>query len=187
MSPLKLKIGDLALEKGFVRKDVALFAWDGIRDCSDHNCPVVNMCNYLKRGKCAVQVKYLETLYNSILGTYKYLDEAMLFKIGMQIVPLYVQLMKMQMEELALESPMIVTEKGALVVHPIYREIRSTLACINGLWKDLDLTFAFHGKPNPGSGSGSSVISGSGDNEKGDPNYYKTITDNNVSMKGIIR
>ena len=186
MSPLKLKIGELALEKGFVRKDVVMFAWDGIRDCSVEQCPVVAMCGYLKRGKCAVQVKYLDTLYNSILGTYKYLDEAMLFKIGMQIVPLYVQLMKMQIVELSLESPMMVTEKGGLVVHPIYREIRSTLVAINGLWKDLDLTFAFSGKPNP-TVSGGSSSDLPGDNEKGDPGYYKTITSNPVSMKGIIR
>jgi len=180
---MNLKIGDMSLEKGQVRKDMTMFAWDGIRDCSSELCPVNDMCGYLKRGKCAVQVKYLETLYNSILTTYKYLDEAMLFKIGMQIIPLYVQLMKMQIIELSLASPMVFTEKG-MSVHPIYKEIRATLSTIHIMWKDLDLSFSFSGKPEVTPGSAAAPSS---DFEKGDPTYYKRMTSGSGSRKGVIR
>jgi hypothetical protein len=129
-------------------------------------------------------MKYLDTLYNAILATYRHIDEMCLFKIGMQIVPLYVQLVKLQMLELSLDSPMLVTEKGSVAMHPVYGEIRSTLTTIYGAWKDLNLSFNFAGKISPDRGRSAVVV---GDMEKGDPNYYKTITDNNKSRKGVIR
>ena len=177
-----LKIGELTLNKGTVRKDVQMYAWDAIRECTEMRCPVFNMCTYIKRGKCAVQVKYLEALYQSILSNYKYLDEMMLFKIGMQIVPLYIQLVKMQIIEMSLESPMTFTEKG-FVMHPVYKEIRATLTTIHSMWKDLDLCFDFAKKPDP---SGSSVVD-TGDAERGDPQYYKSISESQISRKGVIR
>jgi hypothetical protein len=180
-----LKIGDLTLEKGIVRKDVSMFAWDGVQMCDPDICAVVDRCGYIKRGKCAVQMKYLEALYNAILGTYKYMDDVMLFKIGMQIIPLYVQLVKMQMLELSLTSPIYTTDKGAVLPHPVYKEIRETLKTIYTMWKDLDLSFTFNAKPEFKRPSSSET--GSGDDVNGDPNYYKRMTSDNGSMKGVIR
>jgi hypothetical protein len=186
-----LKIGSLTLEKGFVREGVKMFAWDGIPNCTggifevnpdDPNppviCPVNHLCSYIKRGKCAVQVKYLESLYSSILGTYHYLDEAMLFKIGMQIIPLYIQLVKLQIVELSLGSPTYVTDKGTVIVHPIYKEIRETMKTIHIMWKDLDLSFSFTKKPG---------LEGDSDDGHGDPSFYKKLIEDNVSQKGVIR
>lgn len=179
-----LNIGDLQLEKGLVRKNVTMFAWDGIRDCNNNDCPVTDMCHYIKKGKCAVQVKYLESLYKAILGTYAYLDDVMLFKIGMQVIPLYVQLVRLQLVELSLVSPVYTTFKGIEVAHPIYKEIRETLKTIHVMWKDLDLSFQFNNKPNmqPKEGEEKKV-----DYDKGDPQYYKTISKEGPSRKGIVR
>ena len=177
-----LKIGALHLDKGLVRKDVSMFAWDGVQTCDPTTCIVVDQCSYIKRGKCAVQMKYLEALYNAILGTYKYMDDVMLFKIGMQIIPLYVQLVKMQMLELSLTSPIYTSEKGNILPHPVYKEIRETLKTIYTMWKDLDLSFTFNAKP--GLGPKSSEF---GDDVNGDPNYYKKMTSDSGSMKGIVR
>ena len=187
-----LKIGEMQLEKGLIRREITMFAWDGIRDCnSEEGCPVVDMCKYLHKGKCAVQVKYLESLYKAVLGTYSYLDEAMLFKVGMQIVPLYVQLVRLQIVELSLRTPMSFTDKGTPFVHPIYKEIRETLKTIAIMWKDLDLTFNFgeavvlSGKkknPNIEAEEVKAV-----DYERGDPNFYKRISQEGPSQKGIIR
>ncbi len=194
-----LNIGNLKLDKGLVRKDVKMFAWDSIRECngdasaegfdSDTICPAHNLCSYVKRGKCAVQVKYLESLYSSILSSYSYLDEAMLWKIGMQIVPLYLQLVKLQIIELSLGSPVYNSEKGTVLVHPVYREIRETLKVIHLMWKDLDLAFNFKEKPK--------FIDNEGEEEEsakkklydqGDPQFYKKlISSDNGSQKGIIR
>lgn len=196
-----LSIGSLKLDKGLVRKDVRMFAWDGIPECSgglfdvnaegfnpDTVCPANNMCSYVKRGKCAVAVKYLESLYSSILGSYSYLDEAMLWKVGMQIIPLYVQLVKLQIVEIALISPIYTSDKGTILMHPIYKEIRETMKTIHIMWKDLDLAFNFKKKPelNP---------DGEGDEaakkklyEQGDPQFYKKlISTDGSSQKGVIR
>jgi hypothetical protein len=187
-----LKIGSLTLEKGLIRRDVKMFAWDGIQDCTggvfevDLNnpnppvvCPVNHLCTYIKRGKCAVQVKYLESLYSSVLGTYSYLDEAMLFKIGMQIIPLYVQLVKLQIVELSLHSPVYTSEKGAILVHPIYKEIRETMKTIHVMWKDLDLAFNFNKKPK--------LEDEEKEFERSDPAFYKKLIGDNTSQKGVIR
>ena len=181
-----LKIGELDLNKGFVRNGVTLFAWDGVQECSPETCPVTEMCRYIKRGKCAVQMNYLKALYGAILGTYRYLDDVMLFKIGMQVIPLYVMLVKMQMVELSLDSPVYVTEKGAILPHPIFKEIRETLKAIHIMWKDLDLSFAFGQKPEFKKPPSEGAIE-TGDTERGDPTYYKKISTDIGSMKGVTR
>ena len=188
-----LNIGSLKLDKGLVRKDVKMFAWDGIRECNGgsdtegHNpndvCPANNLCSYVKRGKCAVQVKYLESLYSSILSSYSYLDEAMLWKIGMQIIPLYVQLVKMQIVELSLGSPAYTSDKGAVIMHPVYKEIRETMKTIHIMWKDLDLAFNFKERPKLGCAEEEKKSY-----EQGDPQFYKKlISSDNGSQKGVIR
>jgi hypothetical protein len=181
-------VGELALDKGQIaNRKMSLFALDTVQDCDHNRCPIEEKCSYQKFGKCSVQMKYLEALYGAILGTYgKYLDEAMLFKIGMQIVPLYVMLVKMQMVEMSLDGPTYETEKGAVLAHPIYKEIRETLKTIHTMWKDLDLSFSFGQKPDPGGGT-PTVPGDTGDVERGDPTYYERISKENVSRKGIVR
>jgi hypothetical protein len=183
----RLKIGDLNLDKGLVRNGVTMFAWDGVQECSPETCPAVDLCGYIHRGKCAVQMNYLRALYGAILGTYTRLDDVMLFKIGMQIIPLYVMLVRMQITELSLDSPIYTSEKGTILPHPIYKEIRETLKAIHIMWKDLDITFAFGQKPEL---KNAPVIDGSsdtGDPERGDKTYYKKILAETGSQKGVIR
>jgi len=60
------------------------------------------------------------------------------------------------------------------------------LKTIYAMWKDLDLSFTFGGKIDP-SGGRSLVEGAPVDNERGDPTYYKRISENNVSRKGIVR
>ena len=200
MDTSNLKIGSLTLDKGTIRKDVKMYAWDGIQECNGgivdtedemammNRCPVADICTYIKRGKCAVQVKYLESLYSSILGTYTYLDEPMLFKIGMQVIPLYLQLVKLQIVELSLRSPTYTSDKGTIMIHPIFKEIRETMKTIHIMWKDLDLSFTFGKKPGLRDGEDPRVIEANQkDYERGDPNFYKRLTEGNESQKGVIR
>lgn len=178
-------IGELQLNKGEVRKGVTLFAWDGVQDCNPERCPVLNKCTYQKEGKCQVQTQYLDNLYQAITTTYKYLDQVMLFKIGTQIIPLYAHLMKLKIVELSLTSPMTVTSKGGLVIHPVYKEIREVLKTIAVMWKDLDLTFETSLNPDP---TGSATpAQGKRDFEKGDPTYVKRMSERQISRKGVIR
>lgn len=178
-------IGGIDLNKGEIRPGITLYAWDSVQECR-RECPVADRCTYPKKGKCSVQVEYLKTLYSSILSTYKYLDEPMLFKIGMQIIPLYVTLVKMQILEMSLNDPMMITEKGGIAPHPVYKEIRETLKAIHMMWKDLDLSFSFGGKIDP-SAKEKEPVEGEGDVERGDPTYYEKISKMGPSQKGVIR
>jgi hypothetical protein len=188
MGTQDLRIGDLTLDKGFVREGVTLFAWDGVQECDPQICPVDHRCTYDKGGKCSVQMTYLKALYKAILGTYSYLDDAMLFKIGMQIIPLYVTLTKMQMLEMSLQSPMVASKNGVMA-HPVYKEIRETLKTIHTMWKDLDLSFSFGGKVDPNKGKPTPVegTTDTGDVERGDPEYYKKLQGSIISRKGVVR
>lgn len=183
------KIGNLELEKGLVRKGVAMYAWDGIKECTNLECPVVDQCKYVHHGKCAVQVEYIQTLYKTMFSTYSYLDETMLFKIGMEIVPLYVHLIRLQIVELSLHTPITLTEKGNQAIHPVYREIRETLKTIGAMWKSLDMTFAFGEKLKLSGKSDASIKDAKSkvDYERGDPDYYKKISAEGASRKGVIR
>lgn len=180
------KIGNLELDKGIVRKGVSLYAWDGIRECTNLECPVVDQCKYVHCGKCAVQVEYIQTLYNTILNTYSYLDETMLFKIGMEIVPLYVHLIRLQIIELSLNTPIVFSEKGNIGIHPVYREIRETMKAIGSMWKNLEISFEF-GEKLKLSGKKKSGNGNAPDFEKGDPEFYKRISSEGTSRKGVIR
>jgi hypothetical protein len=180
------KIGSLELSKGFVRKDIMMFAWDGIRECTRDECPVVDQCKYIHSGRCSVQVQYVESLYKAILSTYSYLDETMLFKIGMEVIPLYTHLVRLQIIELSLTTPMTESAKGTAMVHPVYKEIRETLKTIGAMWKGLDLAFMFGEKAKltrKGAPDDPKVI----DNERGDPDFYKKISAEGPSQKGKIR
>jgi hypothetical protein len=78
---------------------------------------------------------------------------------------------------------MYTTDKGTILPHPVYKEIRETMKTIHVMWKDLDLAFSFAGKANPVKKDGAEI-----DYEKGDPTYYKRmIADGSGSQKGIIR
>jgi hypothetical protein len=177
------KIGTFDLDKGNVRANVKMFAWDGIRECDPHECPMVDECAYPHKGKCAVQVQYMQALYTAILNTYSFLDEAMLFKIGIELIPLYVQLSRLQIIELSLASPVYQTKVGPSI-HPVYREIRDTLRAIQSMWKGLEMSFTFGEKLNlHHKGDGKKKV----DLENGDPDFYKKISQEGASRKGVIR
>jgi hypothetical protein len=180
------KIGAFDLDKGLVRDNIKMFAWDGIKECNP-NCPMIDECTYLHKGKCAVQIQYVQTLYNSILTTYSYLDEAMLFKIGMELIPLYVHLVKLQIVELSLDTPMESTEKGMPFVHPIYKEIRETLKTIQMIWKGMDMSFTFGEQVRLKRGKKEEDPEKGIDYERGDPNFYKKISKEGPSQKGVVR
>jgi hypothetical protein len=171
------KIGEMDIQKGNVREGVTLFSWDIVQSCQS-NCPVYNRCQFEKGGKCLVQVDYLKAFYQTIFSTYQFLDEVMTFKLGVQIVPLYMQLCRLQLLEMSITSVMVPTPQGEKI-HPVYKEIRETLKTIHIMWKDLELAFTFNYKPNLGDDVNKS--------ETGDRSYYKQMSQEDTNKKGVIR
>jgi hypothetical protein len=163
-----INVGTTNLNKGELRPNVTLKAWDSVSVCTDKECPLHNKCNYLKRGKCGVQVDYLRTFSDTMLSMYKYLDEGSLFKIGMHLMPLYSYLCKLKIVEASLNGVINTTSKGIIQIHPIYKEIRETLKAIMMVGRDLDLYV--NGEVNA-----PDINLGKKD-QLGDPEHYKNIS-----------
>jgi hypothetical protein len=74
-------------------------------------------------------------------------------------------------------------------IHPVFKEIRSTLQCIHSMWKSLDMVFMFGEKvklakkPKKEDDGGGKII----DYERGDPNFYQKISTEGASREGVIR
>ena len=145
---IRRNIGSQSLRKGQVRDGIQIVAWDSIQDCVPDRCPIGHECEYASKshsangggGKCALQTEYVSSFIAIVLRTYKYLDEADMFKVGMHLVPLYSQLCRQKLVERSLGDIMQVDNRGNSRVHPIYREIRDTLRTISSLWKDMGVT-----------------------------------------------
>lgn len=133
-------MGNTQLDKGIINGK-PIIAWDAISNCKRNECQVYSKCSHLKHGKCGVQVSYVTKVTNVVLNRYgAYLDDIGLMKLGLHIIPLYSQLCKMKLLEMALTDVDLVDDRGRVIIHPVYKAIRETLVTINIMWRDLDIT-----------------------------------------------
>lgn len=172
------RLGQFDVEKGLIREGKTLFAWDGIKECHPE-CPVRMSCNYLKKGPCQAHRKYLSALLKSITNTYKYMDDTMLYRVGMHLIPLYSQLFQFKLKAMEVNSVTYTNDKGNVLIHPVFKEIRECLKCIHIMWRGLDL------KP---ISDGDLVPPGDEDIEPdGDSNYYQEKVNKPALRKTVIR
>jgi hypothetical protein len=169
------RIGNTSdLEKGSVDGKM-LFAWDSIQNCTGKKCIIVDRCEHLKKGKCALQLSYIMALSKSIFSKYRFMDEVSLFKVGMHLVPLYSQLCRLKMLELSIENLEVVDSKGRISIHPVHKQIRETIMVIIATWRDLDINYKV----------------GSGIDEeyypKGDLTHYDRMVGTSVQKEGLTR
>ncbi len=165
------------------QKNLSLTAWDSVPKCDPLHCPVANRCKHISEGKkCAVQGKYVEHFFTAVFNAFgERTDELTRFKIGVQIVPLYCNLMRMYITEMSLHDPFYITEKGTIVTHPVYREIRETLRVLAAMWRDLEMSWDFRSKPNL-----SDLDEFEGISNGGDPEYHRKMSQASSRM-GVIR
>jgi hypothetical protein len=166
------------LNKGMVRDNKQLIAWDCVQTCDTEICPIGNTCVYVKKigDKCSLQLTYLQALTDMVFSTYRYLNDDALFKIGMHIIPLYSQLCRQKIVEKSVVSLTYLDTKGNIKIHPIYKEIRETMKILTVMWKDLGI----YAVPNPDTPS----IGKSG---FGDSGHYEAISANADNKRNIIR
>lgn len=172
------------LAKGEFREGKQLVAWDCIQECRDR-CPIYHLgCAYKAVSKpCGLQTDYINNLTNTIAKTYRYLNDDMLFKVGMQLVPLYSQLCRQKIVEKSVLSLTYEDNKGVTRIHPIYKEIRETIKCITVVWREIGFTPIIPDPLNQAMGG----RQGAGASGFGDPNHYRTITQNADNKRDIIR
>ena len=169
--------GNLAVGRGKGKiSGNALWSWDALQGCTAEACPAADQCEFLKRDmsrygygpeKCKVMGAYLKSVTTTILGTYEaQLDQGQLFRIGMHIMPLYKNLVKMKIEELGVLRVVNRDANGKLSINPLYKEIREYIKLIEQMWKSVGI-------------AGGSMIGAPGNiplgTPQGDGNYYERM------------
>jgi len=145
------------------------YSLDYVSECDDA-CPKFNKCPEQNYGnKCTIMDEYLQGVSSVIFREYKKdLNEEMLWKLGMHLMPLYRFLCRLKLEESALRSVVGFSSKGTPWVHPIFREIRETIKSIEKTW--LTVCPEIPMAPNVRSKNYIDI-------EDGDPNYYAHLTE----------
>ena len=146
--------------------------WDVVQDCEPH-CPLKRDCIYTiekKNGttpKCKLQGSFLKTMMDITLDNLpdRNKTEYHLQKIGLTLIPLFKQLVTMQMLEQSLQEATL-GEDNKLKIHPVYKEIRI-------ITKDLDKCLVSLGIHLGASEMG--AMKGAGDDAMGDPSYYESM------------
>jgi len=128
--------------------NASLTAWVSIPNCFPDTCRIVNLCVYRKTTnpekpiRCGTVRSYMSSVGAMVHRCFQdqlQSDEYMLFKVGMHLMPLYLTLCKLKIEELAVEHAVEVTHRGDRKADPVYKEIRETIKMINLAWKDVGL------------------------------------------------
>jgi hypothetical protein len=126
-----------------------LVAWIPLQPCHAERCPVAHLCPYESRKskgglkKCGLQHKYMDTIARMIQDNFVLrMTEPQLFRIGTELIPLYMILARLKMVELGTKSPEITTLRGEVRIHPVYREIRETMRAIESKWRALGMSKA---------------------------------------------
>lgn len=129
----------------FVRTDrrgFELAVWDYVRPCIGERCPIWDCCPYRSlETPCEMEKEYIEYVVKIV---YQLLQEDKITKhgamlIGYHIIPLYKHLFKFKIYEMALETPFDTRSKKT-TIHPIYKEIRNTIASILQAWVSVGVS-----------------------------------------------
>jgi hypothetical protein len=144
--------------------------WEALSYCHKRECLIAHLCPYINgaNGRCEVERRYIQAAFNSVVIANKNdLTETEIHHAGTILLPLYTHLVKFKIVELSLKSPLLdkKDKNDVPIIHPIYREIRSTIKDIHTIWSSL-LGPKFRKSP---VGNDGDLI------EHGDPNYADNL------------
>lgn len=160
------RLGDVSITKGSTPDGIPVVMWDSIPECDPERCQIVEVCPYEQRGKCAVRKEYLDYVYRHFMGSVDGKDKMALFKIGMEIVPLFSHLVTLKIASHGTQATYF-DAKGNIKVNPLYREIRETIRAIGSVMYGMSEAF---GKSGKGLNDG-----GFGDDLLGNSDYYDNL------------
>ena len=149
-----------------------------IPECS-RDCTVYDNCPYQKSGRCGLERTYLNTISRAIVnpdpgkGISDQLNDFELQRID-HLMSLHHQRIKFLKLAYSLGFDIeTVDKKGGKKIHPIFAEIRAVTKDIEALMKSLELNKKWKKKFGGVQGVGQSIEELL---EKGDPNYYQSIS-----------
>lgn len=132
-APSMNNLGEMNIYKGFMN-EIKLAVWDAVPQCNTacilhETCPFACTEDSPENPKCEIKTRYLNSTMRSLKKIVKQKNEKNVHVIGMMLMPLYNQLVTFKMNEYA-----IANDNNAMAgkrVHPIYKEIRSTMKMIH--------------------------------------------------------
>lgn len=130
--------GKLPVEKG---PALNMRVWQNIHRCEE-DCPARDLCTYDKENlaQCQVAADYLKDIYYMLTrraDSARVLDERRSTAIGIMLIPMYSQLIRLLIAEFGVTHVTYTTDKGSIMINPIFKEIRATIKDIHGLEKSL--------------------------------------------------
>jgi hypothetical protein len=173
--------------KGFLKTGQRLITFDAVRPCRDDRCPCDDVCPYARGGKCLVEIKYLEAISENLVAIPgNLLTQEFLDKVSLHLIPLFHQLIRFQIRAYGVDDPCYVTAQGAIKVHPIFAEIRKTIAAIESTQKSLGVDLEYHRALGLVKGLKTATKDRNPD-AYGDPEYADAVSDETDDMKEEIQ
>jgi hypothetical protein len=117
--------------------------WTAVQDCEMEDCISAHVCPYFseeRERKCVVMMKYLKQVEKMILDNLAPdMDDFDLFRVGMQVIPLYKQLARFKIIEMSITSQNIpeMTKSGTTKINSLFKEIREVIKTIDSTWREL--------------------------------------------------
>jgi len=166
--------------------DRAILRWDPATRCDDRCC-VYDDCPYEKGGKCRLEVKYMNNIFDNLIscdperGIGDLCNDVELQRVGLHLIPLYHQLIRMKKEAYSVQRISHVNKQGSIKIHPVFAEIREILRCIGKEIRDLGVNDKWKKKY-----GGVAPVGGQGQSmeellERGDPGYYESMSQDEES------
>lgn len=150
--------------------------WESVDKCDTTRCPVATGCEYIgfcQDGKCAVQAKYLSSVINTVFSAINgKADELALMEVGMLLIPLFNQLVKLKIQEVGLQGQIVEMTKKGPMINPILKEIRACIMTIKATMQDLIHRKDIKG-PLVGDFGGNPTCKGN--DQEGTPDYYASL------------
>ena len=164
--------------------------WDPTSKCTE-SCEIYEDCPYGKVGLCTLERNYMNNIFNNLIsanperGIADQLSDIELQRVGIHLIPLYHQLIRMKKEAYAVKQMVHENKQGTLKVHPIFAEIRDVIKCISREMHDLKINEKFErkygrmgGLQNAGGAQSIEELL-----EQGDPGFYDKLSEVDGSDK----
>lgn len=109
-----------------------------IRECLQAECPAFEGCNYKKRGKCKVEMELIDPIFRMFLEVMDEFTDFQLLRVGIHILPLYQDLVRIGLEIYPIKKMTYLTDKGTKKVNPLFAEKRAIMKEISREMKDIE-------------------------------------------------
>lgn len=119
--------------------------WTAVQRCDLDRCVARLACPfYLKStNRCTVVMRYLKEAEAMVLQNFgETLTDPELYRVGMQLIPLYKQLARLKIVEMSLSTRAMTeeTKAGTSKMHPVFKEIRECIRAINAEWREIGIS-----------------------------------------------